>query len=68
MYSLRVYFNVSTDYPLLLIFHILLAKLLHFFELCKSSVKKMPLMFENTNGITLLIKFTVVPLKSNSVL
>ncbi len=51
MYSLRVYFNVSTDYPLLLIFHILLAKLLHFFELCKSSVKKMPLMFENTSGM-----------------
>ena len=27
------------------------AKLVHFFELCKSSVKKMPLMFENTNGM-----------------
>ena len=32
------------------------AKLLHFFELCKSSsVKKMPLMFENTNGMMGLV-------------
>ncbi len=36
------------------------AKLLHFFELCKSSVKKMPLMFENTSGITEFMKFKIL--------
>ena len=40
------------------------AKLLLFFELCKSSVKKMPLMSENTIGdfVAILMSYTEIGL------
>ena len=53
---INAFYNMSAN------FWFATAKLLHFFELCKSSAKKMPLMSENTIGyfVAILTKRTVL--------